>query len=205
MKVTEQGRESERGMTFAEIVVVLALVGMMALIGMPHLQAALRAAELHAVEEQLKGLMWRSRAHAMAYSQATGLIFEQDDNKTWRCYIAKDGDGDGINRRDLDRGRDRKISEVQQLESGGAGLGILQDEPVPDPGGGRLRGNLDDPVRAGRGDIITFTPTGSATPCSIYMTDFHERMRVIRVFGSTARVRSLVWNVGWEKWRKVGG
>ncbi len=54
-------RGYESGVTFAEIVIVVALVGIMVLIGIPHLQAALRSAELQAVEQQLKGLMWRCR------------------------------------------------------------------------------------------------------------------------------------------------
>ncbi len=191
----------ELGGALTDIVVVLSLVGLIALLGIPHLQAAMRSAELHTVEQQLRGMMSLSRAHAIAISQATGLVFEQDDQK-WHCYIAMDGNGDGINRQDLAGGEDRRVSEVLQLGSGQAGLGILQDQPVPEPGGGWLSGDLDDPVRGGGGNIITFSPTGTATPCSIYLTDFHQRMRVIRVFGSSAR--SLVWTVRWQGWRKAG-
>ena len=88
---------------------------------------------------------------------------------------------------------------------GGAGLGILQSEFVPDPSGrGRLRGNLSDPVRAGRGNMITFTPRGTATPASLYLTDHRARMRVLRVYGGTGRVISRVWRSGWPRWRSEG-
>jgi hypothetical protein len=67
-----------------------------------------------------------------------------------------------------------------------------------------LRGDPDDPVRAGRGDIITFTPARTATPSSVYLTDHHNRMRVLRVYGATGRVYSLVWRKSWSEWRRVG-
>jgi hypothetical protein len=97
------------------------------------------------------------------------------------------------------------IGEVLALEGVTAGLGILGGVRVPDPSGrGALGGDLSDPVRAGRGDIITFTPRSTATPSSVYLTDHHGRMRVLRVYGGTARVRSLVWRAGWPRWRRVG-
>ena len=67
-----------------------------------------------------------------------------------------------------------------------------------------VRGNLSDPVRAGRGDIITFTPRGTATPASIYLTDHRARMRVLRIYGGTGRVISKVWRSGWPEWRTEG-
>ena len=122
---------------------------------------------------------------AIRSQQAHGLVFEQGEDGSWRCFIAKDGDGDGILRRDIQRRVDPIVSEVIFFEAGAAGLGILRSEFVPDPSGrGRLRGNLRDPVRAGRGDIITFTRRGTATPSSLYFTDYSSRMRVLRVYGS---------------------
>ena len=116
--------------------------------------------------------------------------------------MAEDGDGDGVRRDDLDSGRDRIVSELLQLESGGSGLGILADERVPDPmGNGWLVG--DDPIRAGRGNIISFTPDGTATPSSVYLTDRHSQMRVLRVYGGTGRMRALVWKKGWQRWKRT--
>ena len=137
-------------------------------------------------------------------ARATGVVFEKRSDESWRVYIAEDGDGDGILRRDITSGVDPVIGEILHIDADGAGLGILQGEFVPDPSGrGRLRGNLEDPVRAGRGDIITFTPRGTATPSSIYFSDRQARMRVLRIYGSTGRVISFVWRSGWPKWREA--
>lgn len=188
-----------------EILVVLTVTAMMTVVGVPTLAEARRAAALRGVAGKVWGMMVRCRAHAIMRRRSTALVFEQEGADGWRCFIAEDGDGDGLRRADLDSGRDRVIGEVLALDGLTAGLGILTDVPVPDPSGtGLLGGNLADPVRAGRGDIITFTPRSTATPSSVYLTDRHGRMRVLRVYGGTARVRSLVWREGWPKWRNVG-
>ncbi len=184
---------------------VLVVIGIISAVTIPSLADARRAAALAASSGKLHGLMFRCRAFAIMNRRSTGLVFERQGEGAWRCFIVADGDGDGILRRDIDRGVDPVVSEVLEFEAVDAGLGILEGEFVPDPSGrGRLRGDQTDPVRAGRGDIITFTPLSRATPSSIYLTDRRSRMRVLRVYGGTARVHILVWRSGWPKWKRPG-
>jgi type II secretory pathway pseudopilin PulG len=198
-------RRAVPGHTLVEMLVVLWVLTTLVAITVPALEEARRAAALQAVARRLSGLMVRCRAVAVMRGRATSLVFVRTSAMTWRCFIAEDGDGDGVNRDDLRRGRDRVLGDVLHLDGRAAGLGILSGTVVPDPSGrGRLAGDPDDPVRAGRGDIITFTPARTATPSSVYLTDHHSRMRVLRVYGATGRVYSLVWRKGWTEWRTVG-
>ena len=193
------------GMSLVEAVLVLAVSTIIIIATVPDFAEFRGAAALRTASSQLKGLLFRCRAYAILNSRATAVVFEQRDDGSWRCFIAVDGDGDGIRTRDIHRLIDPVVGEILHLDGGGAGLGILQNEFVPDPSGrGRLRGDLDDPVRAGRGNIITFTPRSTATPASIYLTDHRARMRVLRVYGGTGRVISRVWRSGWPKWRAEG-
>ena len=195
----------QRGRSLVGLVVVLCIIAMIAAAGVPSLTEARRAAALREASGRLWGMLVRCRAHAIMRRRATALVFERRTDGAWRCFVAEDGDGDGLRRADLEAGRDRVLGEVLHLEGTTAGLGILADRWVPDPSGrGRLGGNLDDPVRAGRGDIITFTPRSTATPSSIYLTDYHDRMRVLRITPGTGRVYGLVWRTGWKKWRTMG-
>jgi len=199
------GRSTKIGMSLIEVVLVLAVLAIVVAITLPDLAEIRGAAALGAASSRLKGLLFRCRAYAILNSRATAVVFEHRDDGSWRCFIAVDGDGDGIRTRDIHGLIDPVVGEVLHLDSGVAGLGILQGEFVPDPSGrGRLRGDLDDPVRAGRGNIITFTPRSTATPASIYLTDHRARMRVLRVYGGTGRVISRVWRSGWPKWRAEG-
>lgn len=193
------------GMSLIETVLVLAVLAIVVTAALPNFSEIRGAAALAAASSQLKGLLFRCRAYAIMNSRATAVVFEHREDGSWRCFIAVDGDGDGIRTRDIHRLVDPVVGEVLHLDGGGAGLGILQNEFVPDPSGrGRLRGDLGDPVRAGRGNIITFTPRSTATPASIYLTDHRSRMRVLRVYGGTGRVISRVWKSGWPKWRSEG-
>jgi len=194
-----------RGMSLVEALLVVAVLAIVATVVLPDLDEIRRAAALGAVSSQLKGLLYRCRADAVMNRRATATVFEQRTDGSWRCFIAVDGDGDGIRSRDIRALIDPVVGEILHFEAGGAGLGILQGEFVPDPSGrGRLRGNLSDPVRAGRGNMITFTPRGTATPASIYLTDHRARMRVLRIYGGTGRVISRVWRSGWPEWRNSG-
>jgi type II secretory pathway pseudopilin PulG len=193
------------GMSLIEAVMVLAVLTIVLTAALPELAEIRGAAALSAATSRLKGLLFQCRAYAILNSRATAVVFDRRDDGSWRCFIAVDGDGDGIRTRDVLRRIDPIVGEVLHLDGRGAGLGILQNEFVPDPSGrGRLRGDLGDPIRAGRGNIITFTPRSTATPASIYLTDHRSRMRVLRVYGGTGRVISRVWRSGWPRWRSEG-
>jgi type II secretory pathway pseudopilin PulG len=205
MDGAQSGGSTNIGMSLVEVALVLAVLAVVVVATLPDLAEIRGAAALRTASSQLKGLLFRCRAYAIMNSRATAVVFEHRDDGSWRCFIAVDGDGDGILTRDIQGLIDPVVGEVLHLNGGGAGLGILQNEFVPDPSGrGRLRGDLDDPVRAGRGNIITFTPRSTATPASIYLTDHRARMRVLRVYGGTGRVISRVWRSGWPKWRAEG-
>jgi len=190
-----------RGHSMVEVMTVLVLIGCTTLIALPRLAEARRAAALRSLAQQLSGLLHRCRAEAVLHHQNTALVFDRGQH--WVCYAAVDGDGDGVRRDDLAAGRDRVVSRPLRLEAGGSAPGFLDARAIPDPGGsGWLGGDPDDPVRAGRGDMISFSPVGSATPASVFLTDHHSQMRAVRVFGATGRARCLIWKPGWPDWKE---
>jgi hypothetical protein len=195
----------QEGISVLETAVMLLVVAMLAAAILPSFDEARGAASLAGAAGELRGLLFRCRAYAVMKGRTSAVVFERRPDSSWRCFVAEDGDGDGVRRDDIAALRDPVVGEVVNFEIGGAGLGILRGEFVPDPSGrGRLRGDLGDPVRAGRGDIISFTPRGTATPSSVYLTDHRSRMRVLRIYGATGRVISLVWRSGWTGWRESG-
>lgn len=195
----------QTGSSLAGSLAVLALLGLGLCVAVPVATDARGAAALTSLDQQLRARVFRCRAEALTSGVAVGLVFRRETDGGWTILVAVDGDGDGIRSDDLDRGRDRVVGRPLRLAAGEASPGILRSARVPDPSGtGWLGGNPEDPVRAGRGDIITFTPAGTATPASVFLTDHRQRMRVLRVYGPTARARSLVWRVDWPVWRAVG-
>ena len=152
---------------------------------------------------QIQGLLTRCRAVAVVRCRPCAVVFDRDVDGGWRCYVAEDGDGDGVRRSDIARGQDRVVGPVIAISAAGGGPGILSGERVPDPsGGGFLDGDLGDPIRAGRGDIISFSSRGTATPSSVYFTDGVRRMKVLRIYGGTGRINRLSWQCGWGEWKQ---
>jgi len=193
------------GQTFVETVVTLVVVALAALVAIPSLGGAVRSAALRGVTERIRMQMLRARAEAMRTGKATALVFDYEQGGGWTCTIVMDGDGDGVRREDLDAGRDLALESIFQMKENKAGLGILTMVRVPDPSGhGWLGGDLGDPVRAGSGNIMTFTPEGTSSSGTLYFTDGKTNMRALRVFGITARMRALAWRVGWDRWQLAG-
>lgn len=197
--------KKEHGQTLVETVVILVVMGLGSVMAVPMLGTAHREAALRKTTEAVRSQIWRARSDATVTGKATALVFDRSPDGGWQCSIVQDGDGDGIERRDISAGRDYQVGRILQLNSDRVGLGFIPACDIPDPGGdGLLGGDLDDPVRAGAGDILTFTPQGTATSGTLYFSDGRQMMRAIRVYGITGRLRTLRWKTGWDRWRVTG-
>ncbi len=196
---------ANKGQTLVETVVTLLLMTVGAMIAIPLLDGVVRSAALRGVTSRVRCQMLRARAEAMRTGHSTALVFEPGPGLGWRCTVVMDGDGDGVRREDIESGRDVRLEAVFQMDENKSGLGILSNVRVPDPGGqGWLGGDLGDPVRAGAGNIMTFTSEGTSSSGTLYFSDGQSKMRALRVFGVTGRIRGLAWQAEWERWRVAG-
>lgn len=193
----------ERGVTFLELVVALAIVGLGLAVTLPNLVEARRAAGLKRVARVIIAHTHLCRMRAINANRKAGLIFAREEGR-WVFTPTLDGDGDGVSRRDLARGIDSPLEPTIRLDTlcAGAAVGVPQNWKVPKPSGrGRLR--VPDGLAAGRSDIISFSPLGDATPSTVYVNDGSSRLLAIRIYGATARVRVLEWRAGWSRWRQL--
>ncbi|RLE17407.1 MAG: hypothetical protein DRJ65_22835 [Acidobacteria bacterium] len=177
-------------------------MGLSSVVTLPLLGTAHRDAALRRATEQVRSQMWRARADAMTTGRATALVFDRLPGGGWRCAVVQDGDDDGVRRNDIATGLDYQVGRILELEADKAGLGFIADCDIPNPSGdGLLAGDLDDPVRIGSGNILTFTAQGTATSGTLYFSDGRQMMRAIRVYGITGRLRTLRWKIGCDRWR----
>lgn len=201
--IQEDGMGRERGVTFLELIVALAIIGLGLAVALPNLVEARRAAGLKRVARVVIAHTHLCRLRAINARRKAGLIFARQPSG-WVFTPTLDGDGDGVSRRDLERGIDTPLEPTVRLETlcAGAAIGVPQDWRVPNPSGrGRLR--VPDGLAAGRSDIISFSPLGDATPSTVYVNDGGGRLLAIRIYGATARVRVLEWRTGWPRWRQL--
>ncbi len=202
-RLNQSVESRQRGISITELLIITAVTGLFVLAGVPLMDDARRAAALVRSTAQVHGLLVRCRSVAVLRGRPCAVVFDREADGSWRCVVAEDGDGDGVQRRDIAAGDDVVVGPVIVIDAGGAGPGILVDERIPDPTGrGFLGGDLGDPVRAGRGNIITFSSRGTATPSSVYFTDFCRRMVVLRIYGGTGRINRLSWQRGWSAWKQ---
>lgn len=195
--------ESSTGATIVDTLVALALISLGVVVALPNFLTLRSKASLERVARQLAADTTRCRVAAINRRSNVGLVFGQE-NGDYFYGLVVDGDGDGVLRKDIQRGQDRQIGPRILLDRlcQGARLGVPEGWGVPDPAGeGRLRPG--DGLRAGRSDILSFSPLGDATPGTVYINDGRERMLAVRVYGGTARVRVLEWRRGWAAWRRV--
>jgi type II secretory pathway pseudopilin PulG len=191
------------GVSLLDSLVALALVGLGLAVALPNLASFRAQASLESVARQLVADAIRCRATAMAQRRSVALVFGQEGGSSFYGVVV-DGDGDGVLHRDIARGTDRQVGPRILIDElcRGARLGVPAGWRVPNPSGrGQLRPG--DGVRAGRANMVSFSPLGDATPATVYVTDGRERLLAVRIYGGTARVRVLEWRRGWSSWRRL--
>jgi Tfp pilus assembly protein FimT len=182
-----------RGVTFLEAVVFLALVGLVAAVAVPALgdmrASALTAAGARHLAVTLHALRWKS----VAQGRGHGLLFVEA-GQGWVWYEVRDGNGNGLRTAEVRAGTDPTLAGPHRLEdvATGVSLGFPPGGPYPriPPGAGWIS-RRDDPVRIGNTDLLTFSPVGTASSGTLYVTDGRERLYAVVLYGRTARIR--VW------------
>jgi type II secretion system GspH-like protein len=192
---------SQSGVTAAEILAALAIAAaLIALIapGAAQLQASV---SMRSAASETAAAFTLARAYAVRHGVTVGLKFRKNgDRYEWTLY--RDGNGNGLRTAEIDRGIDRPIGVSFPWTRWDVKPGILRDTPVPDPSNpGRFLARPDDPIRFNSSDICSFSPVGESTPGSVYLWDGKDRMGVVRVYGRSAKVRSLYHRRGEVTWK----
>ncbi len=147
----------------------------------------------------LQALRWRS----VAAGRSHGLWFSADA-RGWTWRVVRDGNGNGLLTAELRDGTDGILSGPHRLEDRLAPtrLGLPAGGSIPEipPRRGTIAGSAD-PVQFGRSDLVAFSPQGTASSGTLYVTDGHELFAIV-LFGATARVRVWHYDGRDRQWRR---
>jgi hypothetical protein len=151
---------------------------------------------------ELSSTFARARAFALTRGVAVALKFRKDGGRyEWALY--RDGNGNGVRTSEIASRVDRSLALAVPWSRSDVRPGILRGTPVPDPSSpGAPLDRLDDPIRFNNSDLCSFSPAGESTPGSVYLWDGRDRMAVVRVFGRSAKIRTLYYYRGERNWRK---
>ena len=168
---------------------ITSVIATLACIAMSRVTAALDHSQGHAAARFLASRLGLARAQAVARGAAVGLRFDQTTSGyTFTVFL--DGNSNGIRTLDIQAAVDVPIEPTISLfeQFPGVDIGLTPNSPGTDP------------VQLGRTNLLTFTPTGTATAGTIYIRDRESTQWAVRVLGATGRTRVLRYDARMRAW-----
>ena len=191
------------GHSLLELLVVLILLGIGTVLAFPAAADRLAVARASAAAREIALTMHALRWRAVARHASHGLLFQRD-TRGWYWYVVRDGNGNGLSVAEVRRGTDLTLSGPHRISDRIQGIypGFPPAPRIPriPPRTGAMP-DVVDPLQFGRSDLVVFSPAGSASSGTLYLTDGRYALRAVVLFGPTARVR--VWRLDTRegRWR----
>ncbi len=197
---------AREGFTLLELLVATTILALLATLTVPPLRQQIAQHRVRLAAAEVASALWTARSRAVRYGVAVGVRFEVEGSEAGGAAaifsLYADGDGDGVRTADMNAGSDPRIGRPARLLHVGSGIrfGIPKGlEPREFTGSGRLD-RLDDPLRFGRSDIASFSPAGTASPGTAFVTDGYH-LFAVRVYNRTGKVRILRYVRDREQWK----
>jgi Tfp pilus assembly protein FimT len=189
-----------------DLVVTLAVIGMVAALGVPELFRATEQTRLGLGAGEIASSLRLARVYALRHSANVAIRFATASDGVVSYALFRDADGDGVRNQDVELGVDPQVEPWRPLTHLGLGVGFgFPPGPLPrDPTSGRpIGGSRDDPIRFNSSDLASFAAGGTATPGSVYLTDGRRGLVVVRVTNVSGRVRTYRWDREEGVWRVI--
>lgn len=189
------------GFTLIELLVVLAIAAFVLALGLPPLLRTTAKLRVTTAAHEVAGALRHTRIRAVRHSTHVALRLTRRRGRVyWAVYA--DGDGDGVRTRDIRRGTDPQLESPLPLRrmDGGVRPGFPPGPTPRDPGGHGRLGRPNDPLRFGRSDLVSFGPLGTSTSGTLYLTDGRQWTAGVRVYGTTGKVKVILYDPETEEW-----
>ena len=192
-------RTTRRGFTLMELLTVIAIIGLIVAVAVPSWLSLRRRMAVRSAAAEIRSLFQLTRSRAVARSRHAAVRFTMSGGE-WRYATYDDGDGDGVRSDDIRTGIDPLVTPPRHFLHQPALVSVgLLPKVIRDPDGDRLR-PTDSPVQFNRTAMCSFSPLGSSTPGTIYVTDDAGSLYAVRVYGTTAKVRLLRYDDATRRW-----
>jgi len=183
------GTGPARGFSVVEALAGVAILGVLLLFSVPLVAATVARERLHAVSLETALTFRGLRQRAVTEARSYGLRFIPSGGG-WSHSLYRDGNGNGIRTADILSGKDTLVKGPEDPSTRFEGIRIgLPLKPVPQipPGSGPIS-LPGDPVKFGNTNLVSFSPSGSVSGGTLYLTD-GTRVGAVVVFGPTGRIR----------------
>jgi len=191
----------ESGFSFMELLIVLVVLALGLVSALPALARARSDGRTAAAARQIALAMHQLRWQSVSRGVTRGWQF-RSGARGYHWVEVSDGNGNGLRSAEIAAGIDPVESPPRRLEDGFEGVrpGFppLASIPRIPPARGVLD-RLDDPIRFGRADLISFTPTGSSSTGTLYVSDGVSLYAVV-LYGPSARTRVWRFDARARRW-----
>jgi type II secretory pathway pseudopilin PulG len=186
-------------MTLAEMAVVLGIAGTVSAIALP-LLSGLDDARVAGAARYMSSRLAEARLDAIAQSREVALRFTPADG-TYSFSIYVDGNRNGVLARDIARGVDRRTAGPEKISDNfrNVDFGVQPGVPPIDSGSSPS----GDPIKLGVSNSVSFSPLGTSTTGTIYLTSRSGAQYAVRMLGTTGRIRIYRFMKGDGKWLPV--
>jgi type II secretory pathway pseudopilin PulG len=188
---------NEHGASLVEMTVTTGLIGLLAAFGFPYFKAYSDQAHLLGAARVFQGEFRKARSMAIRRGVYMAIRFERQEGEGNVAFsVYRDGNGNGVRTVDIESGTDVLAAGPFPIASTGVRVAIHPGTPEPPPERGLL--DATDPIRFGRGDLLSFSPLGTATPGTFYLAG--EQLQAAVRVTNNSRVRLLICRGGhWEE------
>ncbi len=197
-----RGTDSEQGVTLLELLVATTLAMLVGAATLPAMGQFLSSVRTTAGTRLLVVRLQGVRAKSISRARSHGLLFERDA-LGWFWFEIVDGDGDGLRTADVREGIDPALSGPHRLGDllPHVDLGFPLGRTIPrvPPRSGWIR-DLQRPVRLGNSSILAFSPLGTSSSGTLYVSDGSRGLMAIVIYGRTGRIRVWRHDAEGERW-----
>ncbi len=180
-----------RGYSLAEFLVVLILIVISILMVLPSAIAMHKRAAISGAAAEVRGLFALARSKAIARGRNVAIKFLRIDGQ-WQYAFYEDGNGNGVRNAEILNGTDPMLQPYETVLRGANGGRIgLPRMAVPNPTDSGVIKPSDSPIRFNQSTICSFSPLGSATSGSVFLTDGTDTAAALIVYGPSARIRMM--------------
>lgn len=163
------------GFSLIDILVATMLLAVLAGTAIPPLVGGLAASRAVGVARLLAARFALARAQAASGHAAVGIVFAARDHDVWMSTY-RDGNGNGVRSDEITAGVDLPLDGETVLSTGAQALAVAVANP-------------DAPMVDGDTVLLSFSPTGTSSSASLYVTADDGTRYAVRVLGATGRVR----------------
>jgi prepilin-type N-terminal cleavage/methylation domain-containing protein len=191
----------QNGITLIELLVAITIVGVIAMCAVPAFSAYRRQTSVIAAAHEMRSLLREIRSRAIARGRYSGVKFVKS-GANWTYTLYDDGNTNGISNADITKGIEKRyFGPAVVMPSFRTAAIALLPQTIRDPDGDKLLPS-DPALQFGTSTICSFSPEGTGTPGTIYISDGVMNLYAVRVFGATGRLRMLRYDAGKQKWEE---